>query len=237
MFELRIRPFVVGRMLVCLFAVLLLAHIAVVVLRLEFGRDYIYGLALRFDFDRPISAPDWFTGVLFLAAALSSAMCGLATGHGWERGYWFGISGILAFLSFDEVASIHAYVATLFGQPAFVGWTLIYAPAVGLLAVGALPLLLRLPRPTAVGLVVSGLLFTFGAVAMEWFGASIAEAATGTPVAEMTKTQWTEVKNTWPYVASAMLEESFEMCALILYVVTALTYVSRQKVEFRLSFG
>lgn len=72
---------------------------------------------------------------------------------------------------------------------------------------------------------------------MEWFGASIAEAATGTPVAEMTKTQWTEVKNTWPYVASAMLEESFEMCALILYVVTALTYASRQKVEFRLSFG
>jgi hypothetical protein len=240
MFDMRISPKMVGVVLMAAFGLLLIAHVAVAVLRVEFGRDYLYGLALRFDFDRAVSIPDWYKGALLLLASLLSFLnAAAARAEAGLRLHWRSLGALLLFLSFDAVASLHTYLAAWLYSDAvtvFARWTIVYAPVVAVLALLYAPFLASLPRSTAVAIGMSGLLFVAGALGLELVGARIAESATSLPITEVSSAHWFAIKRAWPYVIEVTLEESLEMVGLIVYIVAALGYLSRRGVEFKVSF-
>lgn len=242
MFEVRISPPRVSTVLLVGFGILLALHIAVIILRIEYARDYVYGLAPKFDFDRPISIPDWYTGLLFLLAATLSLLAGASAARfeRRQRPYWRGLGILLLYLSFDEVASIHAEVASLLspaGAPVFARWVPLYATATVAIGLWLVPFLRSLPRSTAIALLASGILFVGGALGLEFAGGELAEQITSTPLAAVTHDQWVEVRKHWSYVAMATTEETCEMSALILYIAGVAGYLSRRGASFGISFA
>lgn len=237
----QLAPSDVSLRLLTVFAALLFAHIAFAAMRIEYDRDSIFGFAQKFDFDREGAAPAWFAALLlafasaisFLAAHFSSPSDRRQTLH------WFVIGVVMAFLSFDEIASIHEMLKDLGsgkGITKFGGWAMLYLPVVALLGLWFVPFLLRLPRRSAFIIVASGILFVSGAVAMEGLGTKLVEEIAGAPITQVTPEQWLRVRNSWSYVIEHTLEESLEMCGLILYIHGVLDYFMRRGAGFKLTF-
>lgn len=241
MFELRIAPERLIRPLLAVFAVLLTVHVGLLFVRIQFARDYIYGLAPRFDFDRAISVPDWYTGILLLVAALFSILAATAAAKLEPRQapYWRVLAAILLLLSFDEIASVHAAVSGWLSgvsYPSYLGWLFLYAPMAGLVGLGMVPFLLRLPRSTSAILILSGLAVVTGAGGFEIVATKVAEAVVSAPVSTFAREDWVHVKSDWAYVLVAAAGESFEMCGLCAYIFGVTKHLSRLGVEFRVSF-
>lgn len=119
--------------------------------------------------------PTWFTAVIMaLAALLSALMWRLERARGGSlAGYWAGLALIMLLMSVDEAVSFHEAFVTIF---AFMGaWSpwLHFAWVVPgmllVLIVGLIYLrfLWRLPRPVALYLLASGLIFLSGALVLE----------------------------------------------------------------------
>jgi hypothetical protein len=240
MFDLHISPRSVGRILSILFGILFVAHVAVVAIRIELGYDHVYGLAPRFDFDRPIGVPVWFGAVLLLLASIVSVVGAAATKFdSTERRYWGVIAALLLLMSISRVTPFHVELTSwlIENKSAAIGtWTNIYVPMLGVMGVLLLPFLWRLPRSSALAVSIAGAMIFVAPVAFERVETRIAETVASAPVTELTRSQWREVRKDWPYVMAATLEEGVEICGFILYVVAAMGYLSRRGMEIRVEF-
>ncbi len=142
--------------LVGLNALLILIHLAshYAVLHTDlspFWRD----VASRFNMDREVSVPTWFSQTMLIGAAALFAWTAVAAHRAKEWGVraWAALAALFAYASMDEGSSLHELatepVQNLFGVtsgPLFFAWVV---PGLALFAVACLAFLrffLRLPR-------------------------------------------------------------------------------------------
>ena len=193
--------------LVAVAVVLLAVHAALTVY--HYRVDEITWLVRQlFDVDEENNLPSWFSGFLLLNPAFFLWLCARrkrAEGDPWSRHWQILALGFLL-LSIDEVAGLHESVNSSIEMSWAWGGGLI--AAVGGLAY--LPFLRALPRRTAVGFVVAGLLFVGGAVGVELYTDRFADA---------------RQLDTLAYNLWTLPEEGLEMGAVILFVAALLAYM------------
>jgi len=154
----------------------------------------------EFRLNGELSLPAWFSSLLLAAVGIAMLAAG-----GIERrakirtaGQWQGLGLIFVYLSLDEMISIHEKLnATFHNIPNVLGllrfhWVIGGAMAALAVALLFIPFLLRLPRATAIRLIVAGAVYVFGALVMEMIDGEFY----GRPV---------------PYAVLTSIEETLEM--------------------------
>lgn len=152
-------------------------------------------------------------GVCALLAAAISAVRG-AGGHGYVL-HWRLLALLMVAAAIDEGVGIHESFNAIFEDAAFatgyLTWTwVIFGFAVVLaLALFYLRFMLHLPRRTAGGIALSGILYLAGALVFETFSANIAYEPTIRPVHEI-----------YP-----LIEETLELAGIALFLVVLWSFL------------
>ncbi|WP_166260628.1 hypothetical protein [Marinobacter salicampi] len=164
--------------LLAIIGFLLLANLAVVGVVHFTVHDYAWGLIRLFSFDAERSVPAFYASVALLASALLLFATGRLQNVAGESAMpWYVLGVVFAFLSFDEIASIHERLINpmreLFNASGilYYAWVIPYGIAVLLLGLVYVPFLLKLPRRTAIIFITSGCVFVSGAIGIELIGA------------------------------------------------------------------
>ena len=139
------------------------------------GHDQVFGLRPLFDMTRERSIPTWYSSVLMILSALSTAVIGLGhrvTGRD-PQIYWFVVSLLFLLLSYDELFEVHESFAHYavewrdYGDVLRFSWVLpglTFAAVVFLSAVGFLR---RLEREIRHLMLLSGGVFVAAAAGLE----------------------------------------------------------------------
>ena len=198
-------------------ALLALHAVAVVYRHSSFTRAE--RLIAKFDLNGEQTLPVFVTCVMLLGCAVLLAWAGLGEAARLWRWMWFGLAGVFALMSLDEMASIHELMnrpvaRAMHGAQGmlYFPWVLPAAAAVAVLGLAYVPFLLRLPRPYGALFVLSGLIYVGGAIGMELPGASLAyRGEAGAPL----------------YGVVTTVEEVLELLGISVFLVTLLSYVGR----------
>lgn len=167
-------------------AIVVFAFAALVVETVRYG---IYGgervprggtIMGLFDVDHEDSLPTWFQGLQLAFAGLLSLAWGRTDPRPLRWG-WLVVGILFLAMSLDEVISLHERLIAplrdmlaIDSGPLFFAWVipgLLFALA---FALTMIPFLRRLPRATAVRLIVAGAVFVAGAAGMEMIGGTVA---------------------------------------------------------------
>ncbi|MBB5376851.1 hypothetical protein HNQ07_002315 [Deinococcus metalli] len=141
---------------------------------------------------------------------------------------WLAISAVFVYLSVDEVAQIHERVATgvrrIVADSAVLhyAWVAPYALVVLAVIVTFVPFLLHLPRRTAGGMILAGALYVLGAMGLEVFEGVLDFEGHFFSVA---------------MAALVTIEESLEMCSVVLFIGVLLDYLRRQLPDLHLDLS
>jgi hypothetical protein len=216
--EFSIEPGQVLRVLVGGIVLVVTAGIVVSVADVGFGRGTLYGLGPLFDLDREATIPAMFScSMLLFAACLLGILARESARHGhrWRR-HWTILALGFVFLALDEGAGIHEHmnrpIRELLHAPGFAtAWLVPAMVPVIVLAVYYLPFLRVLPRRHAGLFLGSGLLFLFGAVALEAVAGEIIERFG---------------KANFAYQAEVWAEESCEMLGAAVFIYALLDYLA-----------
>lgn len=186
------------------------------------------GFAAFLSLDAEGSVPTWLEVLLFAAVSVAMLLAGrldkaagLATARAWRILGW-----VFLYLSLDELISVHEFfdrveVLLPLGGYFYYGWVVVGIAAVGVVAVGFLPFVRRLPRSTAVQLIIAGIVFVTGALGMEMIGGKLFE----------------EQQHGVATSAVAMAEETLELVGLWLTLRAVLGHVGKHAVLLRLTAG
>lgn len=209
------------------------------------------------DLDLESNVPTFFNALLFFIAAALFYMHGKAALPKMRMG-WHVMAGVFVFLGFDEGSQIHekfmlvtlrllnngSQTGTDLGW-FYYAWVIPYGLAAIALVLVLSRWLLALPPAVRNGLVLSGIVYVFGAVFLEMAGAKLIRTL---PFQDASLFPWMpcevyeDPSSCWMYmdaryIALYTLEETFEMIGLILcihYLLKAFE-TSRMKVSLLLS--
>ena len=231
-FELRRTHFSRG---VCVIvAFLLVANCCALFVQYALDHPEVWGLVPLFHFDREQNLPTFFSALMLLvSAALLYAAALKANNTGKDTRPWMLLALVFAFLSVDEVTSIHEKIDALikFYTPAsgilHHAWVAPYGVAVTLLAIVLGPWFFKLERRLQVLFFTSGALFVGGAIGVEivncLYYSGLADHTPGTTTL------------TGDILAS--VEELGEMAGVALFIYTLLTHLAGEHGKIRLQFG
>jgi hypothetical protein len=178
------------------------------------------GFPAKFRLDRELAFPAWYASILMAATGGLAWWVG-AVEAGLERRSAIGwrLLGILfVYFSADEMVGIHERIADGLGSLPNPGglltfrWVVVGIPLVALAGALFLPFLRRLPRRTAVALVIAGLVFVVGAIGMEMLGGAAYTLAGR--------------KRTVLYIALMTMEEALEYLGVLLAMRAMLKHVA-----------
>jgi hypothetical protein len=187
---------------------------------LAFGMETPIGNFRFFDLDDERSIPTWYSSLLLIGCAvllLTISRLVNRTG-GVDLTRWTALSGVFAYLAFDEAVSIHERVSeplrdTLGLTGAFhYSWVIPAAVLLAAFGLYMLPFMFRLSRRTAVLFAIAGAVFVSGALGMELVSGIIVSQA-GTEVAS--------------YQIVVTIEESLEIIGTTIFFVTLVDYIGR----------
>ncbi|SDQ66568.1 hypothetical protein SAMN05428996_2301 [Quadrisphaera sp. DSM 44207] len=210
----RIRVVLVGAWLV-------LAAGSVLGLALEhlLGRDFVLGLVPFLDPDQEASLGTWVAALLHASCALAAAGNALVSRRrrdGWHRNWWL-LCAVFAYISLDEVATIHdrfsvplRTVAGLSG-PLHYAWLLPFTAAGLVFLVVQARFLLTLGR-TGRDLALCGAAFVLGAAGLETVSGSVASAGG---------------RRTLAYDVLTTVEELVEFASVMAALVVLLSHLLR----------
>lgn len=188
-----------------------------------------HDVTLRFfDLDHENNLPTWYSSSALLLCAVLLTGIGLhkrQVGDRYAR-HWIALAIIFAFLSLDEMASIHERTIIplqhLFGLDGYFrfAWVVLGGPFVFILALAYLPLLNGLPRRTRNQFICAGTLYIGGALGIEMVGAKYISLYG---------------KGTLMYWNIYTLEESLEMFGVVVFIYALVSYMSScvKEVTFR----
>jgi hypothetical protein len=204
-------------------AVLLTAHLALVLVTAITGHDALFGLVRQFDLDTENNVPSFFSAGLFLLNALLLWLVGQVRRSEQRAKVWPFLAAVFIFLAYDEMFGIHErlvdplraafHTSGVLRYP----WVIVYAAPVIALVVWFLPAWRRLDALGRRALILSGTLYVLGAVGMEMMSGAYDEAVGG-----HTRTL------AWGLLVA--VEESLEMAGLISLVYALLTLLSRSAI-------
>jgi len=197
-------------------AIFMLTGLAVVIAKITYRMDHVYGLYALFDLDSDSSIPTWFSSLGLLACSVLLWLNARIDGSGkdWLRWQWHILAIVFLVLSIDEVARLHEVLGTLVGQelvPAVSDrsggvlsyeWLVAGIAFTGLLALAYIPFLYRLPWRVALGFMVSGCVYVGGAALMESFNGHIGHTSGYTAPL---------------YLFGTVVEETLEMSGVALF--------------------
>nr|WP_321359136.1 hypothetical protein [uncultured Hyphomonas sp.] len=171
---LHIRPRDVARGLVLVGGVLLAAHLFVLVMNFGFGRDYLWGLAEKFNLNEEMNFPTLVATVELLACgAMLAANAFFRPGAAGQAAGWWVLSGVFIFLGFDENIGLHEMLSHPTSQalqadwvPEY-AWMIPYSAALLIAAVVLLPWFLRIDRSSQIRFAIAGAIFVSGALGVE----------------------------------------------------------------------
>lgn len=177
----------------------------------HFGIETVLRDLRHFSLDGELNVATWYSSTLMLGAFLLALAVWRNEHDRRQRPYWLAIGLLMLAMSIDETASFHESFITLL-QPLAAysdflhfAWVVIGAPFVLLFAACTAPFLLRLERGLAARMVAAGVLFVFGALAMEMIDAAIQVRLGAESVA---------------YRAGVVIEDAFELLGMSLFVAT-----------------
>jgi len=213
--DISVEPARVGRWLVAVFALLLLAHAGGLLMTYRFDHDYVYGLVPLFNITLEGNIPTFFASGLFVTGgALFLLLWRLNEQGSSERRVWLILGVIFFYLAVDEFAAIHERLIVPVreefntGGLLFFAWIIPYSIAVLALALWVAPTLWRLGGRFRLLFGLSAGVFLSGAVGVEMLGGRHFEANNET------------VDLTYRLYQTA--EEFLEFTGLILLVYTQL---------------
>jgi len=217
------------RVLVIGAGVLILMGAATIVLRYGYGHDYARGLVPKFDLDRELNVPTWFSSGLLLCAAALLGIIASAKHAARDRfaPHWIGLAVIFTLLSMDETASIHglpgSQLRAAFDLPGFLhfAWVIPGTVAVAVFAAAYLRFLLHLPPGTSRPIAAAGVLVAGGAL-----GGEMAQGAYQTAYREDAI-----------FGVIALVEESLEMAGAIVFVHALTSYLQQQYGSVQIAFA
>jgi hypothetical protein len=166
--------------LLCVFAVLLVARAGGLYATYVLGNNHVNGLVPLFDFNQEQSVPTWFScSLLMMSAALLAVIAAANRYEQLPYRWWTVLSLVFVYLSLDEALSFHERlnrpVRDLLGTGGalYYAWVIPYAMfALGLFVFSVRPLR-ALPVATRRRLMTAGALFVCGAMGMELVGSQI----------------------------------------------------------------
>lgn len=143
-------------------------------------------IANRFNLDAELSVPTWFASFLALVAAvLTYITARLSKGN--ERATWLLLSGLLLFVSIDEVAAIHElllqglHILAQFGEGRQTLLANAWLLVLPILVLGGLYVMRQvvrsLPKRTISGLVLAGIVYLLGAFVIEYISIELPKVA------------------------------------------------------------
>jgi hypothetical protein len=180
-----------------------------------------------FDLDGEDRLPAWYSSMLmWTVAGLLAVHAVVARGLGRRIvGYWWALAATFALLSLDETSQIHERTEILLPSDFSPGgffqfrWVIVVGPLVAIVGLAFVPFLLRLPRATAIRIMIAGFVFVAGAYGMEHVGAYLFITTGG---------------HTGVYFAAAFTEEGLEMAGLCLFIAALLDLLARETPELTL---
>lgn len=226
-----IAPNRVASWLACVVALLVAANIAMQLIRLESGRDYLPGLALV-TLDGEHNIPAMFSTALLVGASVLLAFIAML-----ERGPratmtrgWILLSAGFALMALDESLALHEKLIDpmrrlLGGRDLgmlYFAWVVPGMVLVTAIGLAFLPFLFRLPRRTAIAFAVAGAIYLGGALGVELFEGWWREGHGHRNVV---------------YHLFVSLEEGMEMIGLVLFIHALLAYLGSLHPGLRLAFG
>jgi hypothetical protein len=199
---------------------------AAIVLASGYGREIAIGLGVPasavggrlFELDAERNVPAWYAVLLLLTVSVTmfrtaNREFGLKLGTAWG---WLVLAIGFLYLAVDEQISLHEKFGQLVsGLPDMGGlfhyhWVLVALPMVLVVGVAFIPFLLRLPRDTAIRLIVAGVIYVGGGVGVEMIS--------GLVVSEQGETSL--------YVLATCIEETLEVTGVLLALRTMLLHLS-----------
>lgn len=210
-------------------AVLTVAN-AVVAVAGHHGSD-LRSHARLFDVDIEQSVPTWFSALLILLAATLMVVVAVQPAERRDRRRWRILAVLALAMSIDEVAVYHEQWinptrnALGVGGALYFAWVIPAMALVGVVAISHLRFLARLPRATAVGLVLSAGCYVTGAVGVEMLSAV---------EGQQRDFQGYEGLR---YDLIVAVEELLEMAGVLGAVHTLLRHLERRRATLTLAFG
>jgi len=195
--------------MLAIWLVLVTSHISVMVVHYKITKlPWLF--RELFDLDEEQSFGTWFSAINLLFAGvlvLHYASKTLEIGGHFRRHWIFLGFGFLV-LSIDEMVGLHETLNSLID----ISWTIPLAVIVFPVGLAFLPFLARLPRPTSLAFICAGALFLGGAMGIELWTESYADA---------------KLLKTLEYNLTTVLEEAMEMLGIILFIYAFLNFTQR----------
>jgi hypothetical protein len=195
------------------------------------GHARLFGLPRLFFMGNEGNVPAFFSALAIMAAAvLAGLIARTERVDGKWAARWLVVGALLAFMAFDEAASIHELLDPVEARDADAGifyyaWVIPYFALVVVVAVLLFAFWLRLPPRTRIGLALSAAVYCAGAIGMELFQGALA-AQEGRAVYRTLKMS--------VYIT---VEEGAEMLGVALLIRTLLAHLaSRQIPQLTLRF-
>lgn len=219
----------VVRILLATIAVLLVADVAVLVLRHGFGHPYVHGLAWRFDFDNEGNVPTLFSSlVLFGSSIVTAAIAVVARREGAPDWRWWGLAAGFFYLGFDEGAQLHELVTGRIRPQVLAGTTVAYVvAATALLALAVIlfsygRFFRHLPGPVRDRCLVAAVLYLASVAGLEVVGWKVWD---------------TSGIDSLPFSVLATIEETGEMLAGVLFLRAFMNHLASRtdRILIRLS--
>ena len=134
------------------------------------------------------------------------------------QGFWKVLGIVFYILAFDEWISIHDPLGKLFadqmgGAGDLLNWTILYIPLVGIFGLWSVRFLIQLPRNIAFMMILSGIIFCFGAVGLELLNKQEFQQLLSVSLSESYQ------------FGVGVLEESCEMLGILLFNFCVYQYV------------
>lgn len=211
-----------ARLLAGATATLVLLGTIVLVPKFLFGHDHVFGFVPKFDLDGEINVPTWFSSTLLLLAGLLLLYIGAASRRDrdrWAR-HWTFLAWVFLLLSVDETSGLHGLLsgplrtALHLSGALYHAWVLPVGVALVMLGLAYLRFLSSLPEPTRRLVMVAGVVYVGGAIGFE-LPEGMYRTAVGANV-------------TIAYGFLTVLEETFEMAGMVLFIYALLRFIERR---------
>ena len=198
---------------ICLVSLFLVNLVLMLVTGLRYRGLLLNQLFHKFYFDSKFNLPSFFNTLLLLIATGILYYVHIA----YARKYvpelkWFWLAVLFFLMAIEENVSVHVFLGTL--QPSFLAWVIPVGVALIALVAYFGQLVYKVLRKIAIGFVMSGIVYTTGAIVLQLTGARL-EPVVG---------KWSAV-----YAGISTLEETLEMLGVIMFIHYMLEYV---KIEF-----
>ncbi len=171
------------KLYIAIFALVLFFHVLALFVKHGLGYASAKGLVPLFLLDFESNVPTLFSVFLFLQISVICMAIGFNRTNG--RGYWLILCLLFALFALDEFASLHkiinepVHIALSTSGFFYFAWIIPYGVFTLIIGIIFTPWLIKLPRLTRSGFLVSATIYIFGVLVLEGMGGWYLEGKTG----------------------------------------------------------